>query len=221
MTPLDFTETILAYYEAGSLSEHSRYRSWEHCYSYFRDVRLGVIPADRDRGALALAFYLASWGMYRGSSFLLQYTYTVHGAVVDLVEESRFKPLWSPELGGHPEHRSWIPLILEFVSEVRESYGFAVARGKAARPTDTLITKIMLGTFGCVPATDEFFLLGFKRSGFSYSSVNPQFLERVFGFSRDHGHALATVQKRIQARSGVLYPLMKLVDMHFWQLGRL
>ena len=32
--------------------------------------------------SLQLAFYLASWGMYRGSSFLIQKDYRVHIPVV-------------------------------------------------------------------------------------------------------------------------------------------
>ena len=36
-----------------------------------------------DEAALQLGFYLASWGMYRGSSFLLRRTYTVHEEVVE------------------------------------------------------------------------------------------------------------------------------------------
>jgi hypothetical protein len=39
------------------------------------------ISGDRDHAALQLGFYLASWGMYGGSSFLLQYDYTVIGAL--------------------------------------------------------------------------------------------------------------------------------------------
>jgi hypothetical protein len=37
---------------------------------------------DKDAAALQLGFYLASWGMYRGSSFLLRRWSTVHVVVV-------------------------------------------------------------------------------------------------------------------------------------------
>ena len=51
--------------------ENCRYRSWEYCYSHFVEVR-GSKEIDYDYLSLQLSFYLASWGMYRGSSFLLQ-----------------------------------------------------------------------------------------------------------------------------------------------------
>ena len=89
----------MAYY-GDALGEHHRYRSWEHCYSYFRRVRPDGLAADRDHAALQLAFYLASWGMYRGSSFLLQYAYTVHHCVIDLVAETRFDDLWNTDFGA-------------------------------------------------------------------------------------------------------------------------
>ena len=61
--------------------ENGRYRSWEHCYSRFIKAR-GSNDVDYDYLSLQLAFYLASWGMYRGSSFLLQKDYKVHIPVV-------------------------------------------------------------------------------------------------------------------------------------------
>jgi hypothetical protein len=32
-------------------------------------------------------------------------------------------------------------------------------------PSDTLITKFLLGTVGCTPACDRYFILGFRRAG--------------------------------------------------------
>src|SRR5687768_10268886 len=77
-----------------------RYRSWEHCYRFFRQFATPGVVIDRQTAALQLAFYLASWGMYRGSSFLLQYDYTVHLAVVDRLAQPCFAPLWDRDVGG-------------------------------------------------------------------------------------------------------------------------
>jgi len=44
---------------------HGRYRSWEHCFLYFkRDKAHALDEYAIDQLALHLAFYLASWGMY-------------------------------------------------------------------------------------------------------------------------------------------------------------
>ena len=59
------------FYDDARANENGRSRSWEHCYRVFRDARTDPSP-DYDYLSLHLAFYLASWGMYRGSSFLLE-----------------------------------------------------------------------------------------------------------------------------------------------------
>lgn len=43
--------------------------------------------------SLQLAFYLASWGMYRGSSFLLQKDYRIHIPVVKELLRNKYNPL--------------------------------------------------------------------------------------------------------------------------------
>jgi hypothetical protein len=87
------------------------------------------------------------------------------------------------------------------------------------RPTDTLVTKVLLGTFGCLPACDRFFIAGFKKADLSYSCVNEPFVERVLRFCNDNIVELRREQARIEATGSVRYPLMKLVDMYFWQMG--
>jgi len=73
-----------------------RYRSWWYCYSAFSDAFINPGTEDRDHLALSLAFYLASWGMYRGSSFLLKHDYKIHRAVVDyLLDQSTLRALWA------------------------------------------------------------------------------------------------------------------------------
>ena len=58
------------FYDELKHDPNARYRSWEHCYSNFYHAR-GKEVIDVDYLSLQLAFYLASWGMYRGSSFLI------------------------------------------------------------------------------------------------------------------------------------------------------
>src|ERR1700754_3443541 len=78
-------QRIAAFHDRVVADPHHRYRSWEHCYRFFRARTPAAIIADKDAAALQLGFYLASWGLYRGSSFLLQHTYTVHRWVIDLI----------------------------------------------------------------------------------------------------------------------------------------
>src|SRR5271157_828470 len=92
-------EKILAF-QGTMAGDHHRYRSWEHCYGYFHRTTPRDIAADRNQAALQLGFYLASWGMYRGSSFLLQHAYTVHLGVIERLVSPQFSVLWGKDLGG-------------------------------------------------------------------------------------------------------------------------
>ena len=150
--------------------------------------------------------------MYR-NSFLLQHAYSVHLGVVDCLASQTFAPLWGADVGSKAEHASLAPTILAAVESVREAYR------PFGEPTDTLVTKVLLGTVGCLPACDRFFIDGFKRAGFSYSRLNARFVDRILQFCSDNVADLRAEQARIKATSGVIYPFMKLADMYFWQIG--
>ncbi len=213
---MKLSETIRAYQTEG---EHDRYRSWEHCYRYFQEAGPRGLLADPKNAALQLAFYLASWGMYRGSSFLLQFAYTIHIPLIHTIAAKRFSDLWKIDMGSDQSHSEMIPIVLELMNDVREAYRPFAEENNSRVPSDTLVTKIVLGTFGCVPACDQFFLVGIKRQGIKYSTVNKLFLDRMLEFCQENLKELQREQKRIAKRDGLKYPLMKLIDMHFWQWG--
>ena len=213
VAPIEIHQKVVAYHGALAGDPHHRYRSWEHCYSFFRRTTPSGIADHRDMAALQLGFYLASWGMYRGSGFLLQRAYTVHLGVVDCLATPRFALLWERDVGAEAEDFGLIPIILAAIDAIRHAYR------PFGEPTDTLVTKVILGTFGCFPACDRFFVDGFRRVGFQYSSLNEGFIEGILRFSHDNISDLRHEQARIEASSGVRYPLMKLVDMYFWQIG--
>ena len=65
-----------SFYKKIEDDKYHRYKSWEHCYRYFKKNKNKEL--NYDYAALQLAFYLASWGMYRGSSILLWKDYKIH-----------------------------------------------------------------------------------------------------------------------------------------------
>lgn len=151
--------------------------------------------------------------MYRGSAFLLQRAYTIHLGVVDSLASPRFAPLWEREFGSEAEDVELIPIILEAAKEIHKAYS------RFGDPTETLVTKVLLGTFGCLPACDQYFRAGFRSAGLGYSYLNPGFVKKLLSFSRAHLRELRSEQEAIRKHSGAHYPLMKLVDMYFWQIG--
>lgn len=220
-------KTILSYYEKTTKNDDDRLRSWEHCYQYFQGLTPKEIKRDRHHAALQLGFYLASWGMYRGSSFLTRYDYTAHLPVIDLLVEPRFKTLWQQEFGTNDDDTVALrQMLCELIGELQRSYGSLAKRAKKKTATDTLITKVLLGTISCIPACDKYFKAGLRKAGFTCPSLKTdrgveRFIGQLLEFSGTRREKLLDVQKATKCRpSGAPYPIMKLVDMYFWQKGR-
>jgi hypothetical protein len=126
-----------------------------------------------------------------------------------------FAPLWRIEFGAGKVDDDLAPLVLSAADAIRTTCQ-PIEAGKAS---DTLVTEVLLGTLGCISACDRFFIDDLKAAGLKYSYLNVSFISRLLGFTQDNLPALRAEQFRIELRTGVRYPLMKLVDMHFWQLA--
>ncbi|MGB6944525.1 MAG: hypothetical protein WBE37_19155 [Bryobacteraceae bacterium] len=137
------------------------------------------------------------------------------GVIAQLVEP-RFSALWKQEFGIDDRDSTLGSLILEAVNAVGKAYAPFASRAGAS---DILVTKVLFGTLGCLPACDTYFKAGFKRCGFKYSSPNASFVAEVFRFCQDHLSELRKAQSWIEERYEVQYPIMKIVDMYFWQIG--
>jgi hypothetical protein len=86
--------------------------------------------------------------MYRGSSFLLEYDYTVHLRVIDQLVSSGFCRLWQEEFGAGANDIELVRIIADAVGAVREAYRPFAEAAEAGPASDTLVTKVILGTFG-------------------------------------------------------------------------
>ena len=159
MSQIALGQTIGGYYEHCVHDPHSRYRSWEHCFGFFRKYWSELRQVE-DIAALQLGFYLASWGMYRGSSFLLQRTYTAHMPVIRALASRQFSNLWQRDVGTRDDDIELGATIMALVESVKVAYE------QFGKPTDTLATKVLLGTVGCLPACDRYFIQGFRAQGF-------------------------------------------------------
>jgi hypothetical protein len=171
-----------------------------------------------DAAALHLAFYLASWGMYRGSTFLLQCDFTVHRPAVDLLFQREFSVLWNG-LPVDGEVDEFAASLLELRGRLRDTYEPAANLCGAMPPTDTLVSKILLGTTGCIPAVDSLFVKGWRSSGMPIHGMSKKFVALLQSFLRANKGVIEEQQNRIRSQRGVDYPVAKVVDMHFWQLG--
>ena len=189
---------------------YHRYTSWEICFQAFGNDNL-----DNEVKALHLAGYLCSWGMYRGSSKLLsEHNYMIFKDLVLILNE--YMDLRKEFLLESDYDR-----FLELVRKIKEFLD-----NKGITSTDTLITKIILGVYGCFPALDEYFKKGFKSYNDIKISIFQNNIFKVFYNNLKIFYLLnrkSFERKRLEIKfsQGFFYPPMKLIDMHFWGYGNM
>lgn len=238
-------------------SEKDAIRSWDHCRSAFAgaaSARFGAAVPLPCRGALGgacgntcdctlcgskckvcdrflslqLAFYLASFGMYRGSSFLCRFDYTVHLGAVKILMDPSYCRLFSPDLFLTDRGR-YVNLMSEVYKSLLGYYediarGVCGANGKAKHASDTLITKILLGVYGSMPAYDSYFREGIGTVGgtkYIFGSNIDRVLEELADVA---AILMPQITAALSAACGTwdrcgVYTPMRIVDMVFWKIG--
>lgn len=200
-------------YLQGRTSPDERYASWDHCFNYFQESRRSGTNnelANRDRlqtSCLHLGFYLASWGMYRGKARLLQRSSRALAPVIAEVSQTP-ETVWTLDVDCYSDDS--IELLLDTVARFRE-----VLPGN---PTDTLVTKTMLGIFGNIPAFDRYF-----RTGIDTSRLSKKSLRKVKSYYDAHASDITELRTPTLDFDGnqteLKYTHAKVIDMIFFVAG--
>jgi len=198
----------------GDRQPTSRYASFDYCFNYFQahreEDRLAALagPEQLELSCLQLGFYLASWGMLRGSSELLQRSVK---SLVPVIEAIAAAPdeLWTIDA----DHYS--PGACDAITRFARVLRGVLHPGAS----DILVTKIILGTTGCIPAFDT----NFKR-GFGVSSFTPSALRQVGTFYQHNvavieEHREATLDFHTGSPTQRRYTRAKVIDMIFFIEG--
>lgn len=213
-------ESSMKFYNDLKADKNGRYRSWEHCYSHFIKARKSK-EVDYDYLSLQLAFYLASWGMYRGSSFLLQKDYKVHIPVVEELLKNKYDALAGIDCIGLKDdsNQKLLQDINSFLGQYYDKIRREVKEQKLKNQLSvTLITKILMGTLGCVPAYDRYFIAGIKKQKVATGTYSLNSIKQLVDFYENNSTQLEPVREKMKVEE-MLYPQMKLLDMGFWQVG--
>lgn len=210
---------IRTYFNETIKDSHGRYLSWCHCYNAFKDNRGSRDEKSVDYLALHLAFYLASWGMYRGSSFLLQKDYKVHIPVVEIILEEKYAPLLGITAEGLMEDDK-LDLLEDVSAKIRQAYANEQPsfEGVTNNATDTLVTKILLGALGCVPAYDRYYVQAVRQYGISVGGYDRRSVKDVAKYYLKYKDEFEKVRNELSAY-GTEYPVMKIMDMCLWQVA--
>lgn len=195
-------------------SPKARYASFDYCFNYFQHARDNQETAELACGdrlelsCLHLGFFLASWGMMRGSGGL--HRQSLQG-LVPVVQAIANEPSgsWNLDVPGYS--KTGIGAVLELGNRIRAAY--------TVTASDVLVSKTMLGVFGCVPAFDRFF-----RIGFGGARLNRETLTGISDFYLANKNALHDVPIRtLDFMTGRdtsrRYTQAKIIDMIFFEEG--
>ncbi|MDW0116132.1 hypothetical protein QTL97_04235 [Sporosarcina thermotolerans] len=193
-------EMLDMYIEPATEDIHHRYNSWHHCHSFFANNHQRLHEEFvQDVAALHIGFYLASWGMMRGSSKLIQKDYKIHLEFVRTVAgNTNYTAFYSRQLTDE-EH---VETLMELVNETRACY-------EEFNVSDTLVTKILMGVFGNIPAFDRYFRKGLRLHSMKSSLTKESLIEIVRFYN--------TYKMEFEPYLDSGFTPMKLIDMYFWQ----
>ena len=74
----------------------------------------------------------------------------------------------------------------------------------------TLITKILMGTLGCVPAYDRYFIAGIKNQKVTTGNYNIRSIMQLVNFYEKNADRLEPIREKMEVE-GMPYPQMKKV----------
>ena len=192
---------------------HHRYLSWEHCHKVFKQHRENPSAIDNDTLCLHLAWYLASWGMLR-NSFLIRKDYRIHANVVELLFSQDWNDLWDISASNLAQ-RGTADKIMRLSERITQTY---INSGSEGTPTDTLLTKILLGTIGCVPAYDRYFKKAVGSTRVAPQQFSANSLVALGKLYIDHSEQFEALRRHC-SQAGFDYPVAKILDMCFFEYG--
>lgn len=193
----------------------ARYASFDYCYNYFQNfyerdsLHELTAPEKLQESCLQIGFYLASWGMFRGRSFLLRRSVKYFEPLVHAIAHTP-PEAWAIDVDSYTDDT--IKVLLHCDRVISQ----AVGQGRLV--TSTLTTKIMLGVFGNIPAFDRYF-----RTGLGIHTLNRKSLRTIAGFYREHQALIdqqeiytldyAASESEAPHYTRRRYPIAKIIDM--------
>lgn len=172
-------------------SKDHRYASFDYCYNYFnsfRNKRELSANQNMEKSCVMLAFYLASWGMFRGSSFLLERSATFFKPIIMYLSKECPASVWNIDVNNYSEQNKG-----ELLKVYRHLTQFVPDESRHI----TLVTKIMLGVFGNVPAYDSYFSKTFKdhfEGKPAFTSFNSKSLDAIGNFYAENKEILELIR---------------------------
>ncbi|HRE41994.1 MAG TPA: DUF2442 domain-containing protein [Ignavibacteria bacterium] len=212
ITPQKIEENINLYLNGfgkfNGREEFERFSSFDYCYNYFQSFKnkMEIISnINIEKSCLQLGFYLASWGMYRNTD-LLNKSIKIYKDFLKFIIDEKNSYLWKLDINEYNNEN--INKLLEFIYKFKTNFSDKLII------SDTLISKIMLGVFGNIPAFDRNF-----KKGFGFSKINFNNLTKINNFYLSNKQLIDNYKNKIKTLSfsnnekNFNYPIAKIIDM--------
>lgn len=192
-------------------NEFSRLRAWEFIYAYTRVKNTKVLVNEKniEKTALHLGLYLAQWGMFRGSSQLIDQNLNYFKWMAKFFFETiptKFPNFYSHRFEDFADD--------DFCKEFDEVIKFIRSEKLMLNPSDTLISKILLGIWGEIPALDSFFV---KASSHYITSKKINCSSQCFKILLASFNTKSFTEMKFNLDGAwFYYPLAKKIDMALW-----
>ena len=226
--------------EGDSEYHFTRYKSWTRCHKYFLDIKRKKYEYLNDdeisRAQLELGYYLASWGMYRGSSFILQYDCSIFEKIIPIILDKAYDDLWDlpfEKINSKEKLESIKGSLVEIRNKINDklkAYRDYYNQKKNELPDDekndeqdknisqTLVTKILLGTLCCIPAYDTYFCNAIRGQESTKGKFN-DFYDDEKIVNLLNLISKNPIFEKLRKEYHPKYPLMKIVDMAYFTIG--
>ncbi|MFA6089843.1 MAG: hypothetical protein WC755_08350 [Candidatus Woesearchaeota archaeon] len=211
-------ELVIEDFKSKSKSD-DRYTSFDYCYNYFR--KTNDLTQDIEKSCLVLGFYLASWGMFRGSSFLLQKSAKHFEPTIQYIA-TLDKSVWDIDADNYNEKN--IQIIIKIYNNIKHLI-------ISEKQSDiTLITKILLGIFGFIPAFDNNFCNSFRKISegqCGFRKLNIKSLTFIKAFYESNRNIIDKLSEETYTKDFISgqkttlnYPKAKIIDMYGFTIGQ-
>lgn len=209
-----------------------RFATYDFCHSYFVRNRKKLLSSHMEESCIRLWSFLGSWGMLRGSSQLIKENSPASlKPVIECIANTP-EEIWNIDVEQYKEKQQDLIKLYESIEKALiEGSSKKDCDGKPLKtfkPTCTLITKVMMGVFGIVPAFDTFFCKTFgdmyPQKGFTSYHFGKNALNSIYEFYKTNKEAIDAIKIPVmdfdgKAIPGLYYKKAKLIDMYGFTSG--
>lgn len=160
--------------------------------------------------------------------------------VIKILNQPKYDGLCDVDLTDADLDKSWyVATVMELIDELKKYFMsqtyYKIQKNKNSNAAnnvgysikdvhDTVIGKILLATLGCIPAYDQYVVVGMKAEGLC-GALGKRSLSGLVDYSHTHAGILqkikASVNVDLQRESGcstLIYPVAKILDMIFFRI---